>query len=74
MKNKTKRFVGQKYRSLDNGNFIVAQTAPSAVSLINTNTGNRYTEAVKVKEIFSISPYEWRKIVGTVGSRYFKAI
>jgi len=74
MKNKIKRFVGQKYRSLDNGNFIVAQTAPNSVSLINTHTGNRYTEAVKVKQIFSISAYEWRKIVGTVGSRYFKTI
>lgn len=74
MSTKTKRFVGQKYRSLDNGNYILAQTAPDKVSLINANSGNRYIEAVKVKQIFSITPYEWRKIVGSVGSRYFKII
>ena len=74
MSTKTKRFVGQKFRDLDNRNYILAQTAPNKVSLINTNAGNRYTEAVEVKQIFSITPDEWEEIVGAVGPEYFKSI
>lgn len=71
---KTKRFIGQKFRDLNNQTYILAQTAPSKVSLISLNTGNRYCEGVKVKNIFSITPNQWTKITGTTGARYFKKI
>ena len=72
---KTKpRQVGQKFRSRDNNTYILAQTAPYKVSLINLETGNRLCEAVKVKNVFAITPNQWTKIVGFYGARYFTKI
>ena len=74
MENKPKQ-IGQKFRSRDNNTYILAQTAPNTGSLIDMNAGNRFREAVKVEQIFSILPYEWEEIVGpAVGPEYFQPV
>jgi hypothetical protein len=64
--------IGDKFRSLDGDTYILAQTAPYKVSLINLNSGNRYHDAVEVKNIFKITSREWTNI--TLSPREFKKI
>lgn len=73
MSTKTKS-IGQKFRSRDDNTYILAQTAPYKVSLINLETGNRLCEGVKVKNPFAITSNQWTKIVGFCGARYFAKI
>jgi hypothetical protein len=63
--------VGDRFhnqgRSCD---FVLAQTAPRMVSWINIDFGNRFRDALKVKDIFKITFKEFEKLGGdTLGTK-----
>jgi len=55
--------VGQRY-ILDNNEeeFILAQVESSKVSLISLTHGNRWNDPIEVKNIYDISPEEFKEI------------
>jgi len=54
--------VGQRFASLGDGEYILAQVSTGKVCLIGLSSGNRWREPIQVKSTREISAKEWKEI------------
>lgn len=54
--------VGDRYRCLDGDEHILALSAPNRICLISLHNGNRWSDAVEVKDPFKLTEEDFKKV------------
>lgn len=74
---KTGYKIGDRFTHSDGdgytGEYILAQIARNTISLISTESGNRWHDGVEVKNVMNVTAKEWERLLGS-GVKCFKRV